>query len=254
MGRKYKNKQTSKQSGGAPHQLLVIIVTFLLGYFTAVVFDIGTVSHWVNTQVLSHKTEPRKAPKEEQAAISAKPKFEFYTLLANEKTAASNQASQANAQATAGAAKSAQPVAHATQANATTNTGAVVVSHAASSTAPAVLTQKTSPATKTQLSKDLNAAMVPHMPPERPQAAAATISTGSFGIQVASFRTQKDAEHMRGVLALKGFSVHVVPVSQPRGNWYRVVVGPYSNKALAQKTQGTLARNERLQGMVIRLK
>ena len=55
---------------------------------------------------------------------------------------------------------------------------------------------------------------------------------------------------MKGLLILKGFDVHVVPVTHARGNWFRVVVGPYPNRDLAQKAQLTLARNARLNGMV----
>ena len=76
-------------------------------------------------------------------------------------------------------------------------------------------------------------------------------SKGHYAVQVASFKMRKDAEHMKGMLTLKGFDVHVVPVSHAQGNWFRVVVGPYSNRDSAQKAQLSLARNERLRGMLV---
>lgn len=56
---------------------------------------------------------------------------------------------------------------------------------------------------------------------------------------------------MKGSLILKGFGAYIIPVSHPvKGNWFRVVVGPYSNRGLAQQAQVTLAKNERLNGMI----
>lgn len=227
MARQYGNKRSSRQRGSAPHQFLVVIVTFLLGYLTASVFDVGTISHWMNTQVLAHqqvKQKPVKAEKQ-QAQVPPKPKFEFYTLLANEKAAGST-----------------------TQSNATNHPvrpSATVSATQAASTA-AVTTAAVHPAIKqpSNLQQKGPAKVVEAKP--LPQA---QVSKGSYLVQVASFKARQDAEHMKGMLILKGFNVNVVPV-QARGSWFRVVVGPYSNRALAQKAQETLARNERLRGMV----
>ncbi|KTC80391.1 Sporulation domain-containing protein [Legionella cherrii] len=85
------------------------------------------------------------------------------------------------------------------------------------------------------------------------QSNASSTEKGKFLVQVASFKARKDAEQMKGSLILKGFGAYIIPVSHPvKGNWFRVVVGPYSNRALAQQAQVTLARNERLNGMVTR--
>lgn len=92
MAREYGNRRSSRSRGGAPHQLLVITVTFILGYLTASFFDFQTLSHWVNDQVLAHneiKKEPSKSEPRHAAVIPPKPKFEFYTLLTNEKVPSS---------------------------------------------------------------------------------------------------------------------------------------------------------------------
>lgn len=226
MARQYGNKRSSRQRGSAPQQFLVVIVTFLLGYLTASVFDVETISHWMNTQVLAHQQvkqqQPIKAEKQ-QAQLPPKPKFEFYTLLANEKAAGTTTQSNANS-------RPARPSAagSATQAASTAAVNTAAVHPAIKQ--PSNLQQK-GPAKVTE-AKPL-----------------AQVSKGGYLVQVASFKARQDAEHMKGMLILKGFNVNVVPV-QARGSWFRVVVGPYSNRALAQKAQETLARNERLRGMV----
>lgn len=86
MAKDYGNRRTSRRNKG-PHQFLVIIVTFLFGYLTASFFDIQMISQWVSTQVLAHY-DAEKAPTkviQEHKQVPPKPKFEFYTLLANER-------------------------------------------------------------------------------------------------------------------------------------------------------------------------
>lgn len=229
MAREYSNKRSSRQRGSAPQQFLVIIVTFLLGYLTASIFDFGTISHWINTQVLAHhqeKKEPTKAA--QQAPIPPKPKFEFYTLLANEKAGGTTQP---NANSTANRAAPASP------------------------TQPASPVAVAAVATARPITKSNSPVVAQHLAPVKIVAgkplAPAEANKGSYLIQVAAFKARQDAEHMKGSLILKGFDVNVVPISQAKGNWFRVVVGPYSNRTLAQKAQMSLARNERLQGMLV---
>lgn len=232
MARQYNNKRSTRQKGGAPHQFLVVIVTFFLGYLTASLFDVQTISHWMNTQVLASHQEKQSHPAKtdtRQAQIPPKPKFEFYTLLANEKAG--------TAQSNVNHSPAHSP-----------NTASPVTATQAASKA-AVATAAIHPAPKTNVSASPPRVAV-KVAEARP-ASATPVSRGAFLVQVASFKARQDAEHMKGMLILKGFNVNVVPVSQPaRGIWYRVVVGPYSNRVLAQKAQETLARNERLRGMV----
>lgn len=227
MAREYSNKRTSRQRGSAPHQFLVIVVTFLLGYLTASLFDVETIGHWMNTQVLAHhevKKQPIKA-EAQQAQIPPKPKFEFYTLLANEKAGGAAQ-SNPNVAHTA-------KVAHANPAQVANPTKSAAVASAATHASVKPNTQQQVPV------KIAEGKPVPSY-----------AGKGAYLVQVAAFKAQHDAEHMKGLLTLKGFNVTVVPI-QAKGNWFRVVVGPYSNRALAQKAQMSLARNERLRGMVI---
>ena len=226
MAREYSNRRSSRNRGSAPQQFLVIVVTFLLGYLTASVFDVETISHWMNTQVLAHqevKKQPIKADAQ-QTQLPPKPKFEFYTLLANEKTGG------------------------ATQSNAAANRPSTSSAHAASTAATTAITH---PSVKPNTPSGQQRLPVKVAETKPLGKAPVSASKGSYAVQVASFKARQDAEHMKGLLILKGFDVNVVPVTQARGNWFRVVVGPYPNRELAQKAQMTLAKNERLKGMLM---
>ncbi len=235
MGRQYSsNKRSSRQKGGAPQQFLIVIVTFMLGYLTASVFNVEKLSSWVNTQVLEHSQEKKRPVKAEtqQAQVPPKPKFEFYTLLANEKAAGSTIQTGAN-----------------TTANRSANrpTPAASATRAASTATVAAATAR--PVPKSTVSNSQQHA--PTTEARAPVTRSAQPTRGTYMVQVAAFKARQDAEHMKGMLILKGFNVTVVPIShQTKGIWYRVIVGPYANRALAQKAQQTLARNERLRGMV----
>ncbi|KTD09055.1 Sporulation domain-containing protein [Legionella gratiana] len=255
MAREYNNKRSSRSRGGASHHFILITVIFSLGYLAASFFDFETITHWVNTQVLAHhdtKKESAKPEASKQAVIPPKPKFEFYTLLANEKTSGAQPNNAATAAQSASAASTntaatTQPQPTST-ANTTTVTAASVTTAPVSNAVTAASTTTTSPQVKPNSSKVQQPATTNAMA-ARP--ASAPSGKGNYLVQVASFKARQDAEHMKGTLILKGFSVYIIPVSHPtKGNWFRVVVGPYANRGLAQQAQVNLARNERLNGMV----
>jgi cell division protein FtsN len=215
MGREYHSKRSSRARKGGLSQLLVVTVTFVLGYLTASVFDMERLTAWVNTQLLAHQELALSAnkPKTQEAAIAPKPKFEFYTLLANEKVA--------NSQPVTNTAVNQQPT-----------------KLAVATAIQAVATNAVTATTGQQVAKIIN---------KQPEVTA----KGAYSVQVASFKARHDAEHMKGLLTLKGFNVHVVPINDAtRGNWFRVVVGPYSNRILAQRAQFDLAKREHLSGML----
>jgi cell division protein FtsN len=209
MSRDYGSRRPAKQRSSTPQQVLVIAFSFLLGYFTATVFDVEKLTHWMNTEVLAaHESKPQPTkPVPHQAQLPPKPKFEFYTLLANEKGSKEHNAAQ--------------------------NTS----SHAST----------TEVAAKSNESQIPQAAIVKGA--ETKPVVSSQPNNVAFLVQVASFKMRKDAEQMKATLTLKGYDVNVVAI-QAQGTWFRVVVGPYHNKLLAQQAQATLAKNERLRGMV----
>jgi len=64
-------------------------------------------------------------------------------------------------------------------------------------------------------------------------------------IQAGSFRSVADAESVRALLLLQDLPVSMTPVELPDGTWYRVIVGPYSDKADAEALVENL-REQRL--------
>ncbi len=160
----------------------------------------------------------QEAPQaQQQAQLPPKPKFEFYTLLekgekATPKTAPANKSAPATQQTA--------PV-----------TTAAITSQAA--------VQQARSSHHPELVKVAEGKPLP------------PVSKSNYIIQVASFKARQDADRMKGLLILKGFAVTVVPVATPnKGNWFRVLVGPYPNRELAKNAQFMLARNEHLNGMI----
>lgn len=210
MARDYGSRRPVRHKSSAPQQMLVMAFSFVLGYFAATVFDAEKLTHWMNTQVLATHEDKAPAPKPVAHHVQPpKPKFEFYTLLANEKGVAARSTAQ----------------------------------HSAPSNAP-------TPSSNTQVAAKPLESQTPQAVAVKPAEPHAPTNKSTYLVQVASFKMRKDAEHMKALLTLKGYDVNVVAITQAQGNWFRVVVGPYQNKNLAQEAQVTLAKNERLRGMV----
>lgn len=254
MAKEYNNRRSPRSRNSVPRQFLAIAVTFILGYLAASFFDVEIISQWVNAQVLAHhemKKEPTKP--QAQAAIPPKPKFEFYTLLTNEKTSSAQPSANAAAQAAA--------VANNTT-HVNSNVPASVTSAAAQTLGSA--SNPASAAVKTTTNEVVaSTAIVPEgtIKPSVPQPKSqqpnlatkpdTAAERGTYLVQVASFKGRQDAENMKGTLILKGFNAYIIPVSHPtKGNWFRVVVGPYPSRVFAQQAQLSLAKNQHLNGMI----
>jgi len=59
-----------------------------------------------------------------------------------------------------------------------------------------------------------------------------------YQMQCASFRAQGDAESLKAKIAFQGLTSQVIKT----GNWYRVILGPYERKRLAEKHRHKLQR------------
>lgn len=74
------------------------------------------------------------------------------------------------------------------------------------------------------------------------KAAAAPGEQGKFMLQAGSFRNSADAERLRAEYTLDGFNVRVQPGVLDNGDtWYRVMIGPFSNKTDLRNAQTRLA-------------
>lgn len=87
------------------------------------------------------------------------------------------------------------------------------------------------------------------VPPKDPPAARSELAavspqpagTGEYLLQAGSFRKTGDADRMRGELLLNGFESHIQSVVINGNTWYRVHVGPFASKQLAETTRTELA-------------
>ncbi len=114
-----------------------------------------------------------------------------------------------------------------------------------------------SPHTAIEVTKPIEAAalkaattFVPPVVAAKPIPMQEIATKGSYLVQIASFRSRQDAERIKASLTLKGFSVSIATVAQQKTNWYRVVIGPFASRAEAQKAQLSVARTERITGMI----
>jgi len=74
-----------------------------------------------------------------------------------------------------------------------------------------------------------------------------------YVLQVASFQRREDAEQMLAGLVMRGFDVNIKTITQQGTAWYRVMLGPFTSKIQAEKTQGAIAQSERISGIIRRM-
>jgi len=66
----------------------------------------------------------------------------------------------------------------------------------------------------------------------------------SYIMQCGSFRKQTSAESLKAQIALNGFEAKIKVSDEKSGNrWYRVTLGPYYSKRLAERERHQLERN-----------
>lgn len=80
---------------------------------------------------------------------------------------------------------------------------------------------------------------------EKPATEAAAVApAGTAILQIASFKTAKDAEHLKAQLALLGISTRVQSATLKDGAiWHRVVTGPMNNKKELDETRAMLKKH-----------
>lgn len=66
---------------------------------------------------------------------------------------------------------------------------------------------------------------------------------GPYKMQCGSFRTQKQAETLKARIAFTGLEAQLKGVTGKSGTWYKVFLGPYPRKRLAEKDKHKLKRN-----------
>lgn len=83
--------------------------------------------------------------------------------------------------------------------------------------------------------------ITPPPPPPPPVAVAKPAAVTQFFLQAGSFRKEADADKVRAQVILLGQSVSVESGTVKDETWYRVLVGPFSNREQLTKAQKQLA-------------
>ena len=212
MAGNYRKKNTMRRNSGMTGQLLLVFFSVIIGYVLASFFDFNCLSTWVNTHVLAQTPTKLVLSNTSQHAELPKPKFEFYTLLANEKVAGAPRA--------------------------------------------ATVVGLEPPIT---LANESSTKALPLHAPLAPIAAVASAvpvvnnNKDTYLVQVASFRSMREAERMKVSLVMKGFDVGITTAIAQQINWYRVIIGPFPSKIEAQQAQQAFARSEHITGMLRRM-
>lgn len=227
MANNYRKKSTAARRGNMAGQLLLVCVCFIAGYLSASLYDIARVSSWLNTNILAKNVIPASLQPGVAVAQLPKPKFEFYTLLANEQVAGSSQ--QATQQPTA-----VLPVKEAPLRAPLAPTTVLASASSATPAAPSAPTAQVTPENK--------------LP-----ALLAANNKDAYLVQVASFRSMREAERMKISLVMKGLDVKIATINQQQVNWYRVFIGPFSSHTQAQQAQLAFAKREHVMGMIRRM-
>ena len=74
---------------------------------------------------------------------------------------------------------------------------------------------------------------------------------GELWIQVTSVRSEREARARRDKLIHRGYRARVVVAESPKGNVYRVRVGPYTSREEASRASDRLSREEKVQTWIV---
>lgn len=231
MARDYDRRKPARRTASAPGRFFGWLAAFLGGYLAATIFDVASLSGWVNKQLL-HDT-PQPVAREARASSAPKPKFEFYTLLARGQTVLPKVPASSSTPRPAPAPQ------HPVSVQAAAKPAVPVALEVAK--APPV----PAPAPARQVPVVESRPVVP--PPVAPAAAA-----GTYVVQLAAFRNRQDAERLKASLTLRGMHASVTGVTQQNVTWFRVLIGPYASRDLAMRAQNAAYQTEKVRGMVRR--
>ena len=92
----------------------------------------------------------------------------------------------------------------------------------------------------------------PREPAALAAAPAASVPAGRYRIQAGAFRERGDADRLRASLILEGMDSHIRTSRTADGVWHRVMVGPFEDRAAAEKASSRLRTSRELDGRIVR--
>lgn len=231
----------SQQTGRGFSQLVWIFAAFVSGYVTASFYDMASLTRLIDQmQDKPVPVQPIAASRPLPAA--PKPQFEFYTLLTKDSQGNIKRIVPARTERVERAPRDAGSVSR--------------IEHAAQQSSSQTLNARSSlrqPPSLTTARSTMPVVSQPRvMKPViiQPNTATATVNA-TFMIQIAAFNRRADAESMKASLLLKGFDASVMAYdARPGVHWFRVVIGPYHNKAEVDRIQTSLLQRHHIRGIV----
>lgn len=199
-------------------QFLLVLMAFATGYMSSTIINMNQLESWLNQLVNTWFSQPAKigqTPTANAVALAPSqpsPKLEFYTVLTQDDKPLLPKPKMV-------AATNVEPKAEQTLLKA--------------SVAAAIETSKNEPLAKTNIEQ------VPMSTPK-----------GNYVVQLASFRYVSQAQGFRDKLEAKGFHVKISAIRQGPMQWYRVMLGPYTSIAEAQKAKLIFQAKEHGTGMI----
>lgn len=219
-------QQFSRNGGSFLRQFTLMLLAFICGYLFTSVYDYEQLKTIILNVVLDKSSA--SIQKSAQVAVIPKPKLEFYTLLTKEDSEQKPSVDENIA--------SAKEVSQAVRA---------IVTHPQEY--PPEKHPEFGAVASNHPEQDLRH---PEQSEGSPDARHEMISSDQYMLQLASFRRPEDAQKMRASLLMKGFTANITPFNQQGSQWFRVTLGPFSSKMDAERIQGSLARSERIVGMI----
>ncbi|WP_447744877.1 SPOR domain-containing protein [Pseudomonas nicosulfuronedens] len=187
------------------------------------------------TVVGSNKPSGTVQPQQPAAPTGVKPKYDFYTLLPGSEVAVPPEAVPPPAKP--------QPaqtvVATKEEAEKIDTQRALAALSGQNPPPPAVVKPATQVASAQKPALPQAPAADTAAKPTPPPAVAAT----QYYLQAGSFRKQTDADHLRAQIIMMGQNARVESGTVRDETWYRVMVGPYGDRAKASSAQKQLAGN-----------
>lgn len=217
--------QTGKQSSW-PWLMLGVLVgigIFAMFFFKQKDWNTLTapVKHWA--QAITSTTVKNKVKNSDITDhAQAEPKFEFYTILANNQIKPSIEPETTNP----------------------TKTTTTVTANSNESPPTVNSTTNTDKATDTLNKATSNNLAANNTTNTANTKITATNTVVNYILQVASLHNKNDANHLKAELTLTGFNVHVTEIKTENTTWYRVTIGPYHSLEAAKNDVARLSENK----------
>lgn len=195
-----------------------------LGIVLGGLITFGLMSQWQNIPLINKAQAPIQADNQsapvqsiatKEQTSEAGPRFDFYTLLPN--------------------------------LNVDIEEPSNPVMPSETKAKPAVTVSKPTPAKPSSITS----ASEQVSPPKRQ---ASTEKTDAYIIQIASFRKEEQAESLKATLALSGYETHIQSiVMHDSETWYRLYLGPFTNRLSAQKTKAKLESEQKMNSLIMKI-